>query len=112
MKKTTKSLTAAAFFPFMTGPELGQQELTQLVDALRPHFDGLSENQKAELKIRAANLPLGGSEALAAFQLSLITIFPFPFPPFPPIFWEQTGEIVISSVAIGLILIGIGIMLL
>lgn len=95
------------------GGELSAETLAEIEAALKPHWSKLTTEQQQEAKVLAAGMLIGNQDAAAEFRARLIIWFPFPIPPFPPIIWDAQGApVVISSVAIGLIIIGIGIMLL
>ena len=104
-----KTFTLAATLPFFTGNGLTETDLTALLSALKPEFSKLNDKQKHDLKVAAAAAVAemaaqSGTTAQEDFQHLFIHIFPIPFPPFPPIFWDKTA-VSIQSVAVGLILL-------
>lgn len=111
MKK--KALSATNISSLSLGGTVDAETLTAITEALKPHWDGLTEAQQQEAKVLAASMMLGNQGAAETLRERILIWFPFPIQPFPPIIWEaEQPPFAISSVAIGLIIIGIGIMLL
>ena len=89
------------------------EALQEIKAALKPGWEELGEADKEKAKLLAVGAVLGNPEAIEEFRKAFLIWFPVPLPPFPPIIWQiQAAPITTSSVAIGLIVIGIGIRLL
>lgn len=105
----TKSKMAA----LTLGATIDSDSLSELTAALKPQWEKLTAPQQEEAKVLAASMMLGNQEAAEALRERIRVWFPMPILPLPPIFWENdAAPVTIASVAVGLIVIGIGIMLL
>jgi len=92
---------------------LSTEAAKEIKIALKPDYDKLPEAEKEKAKLLAVGMVLGNKEATEEFHKNFLIWFPLPIPPLPPIIWEVPTPVVgPASVAVGLILIGIGIMLL
>ena len=105
-----RSSTATVLY-VNTSEGISQTQLNELTGLMKEEFEKVDDNDQAELKRLAANMALGADGADEAFCLKMELIWPvWPFPfPFP---CAANSELSPQSVALGLIIIGIGVMML